>query len=986
MLPVGKVGEIIIGGVGVSAGYLNLPEKTKVSFLDNLFGLNGRFYRSGDLGRWNENGEMECFGRSDDQVKIRGFRIELSEIESVICKVKGVKRSCVIVHGSDNLTGFFTPENISQNVVLEEISKSLPAYMVPQKLFAVSSIPLTLNGKSDKKKLESMFREDLATESSKSEETGDIVSIYEQVFGTSFASFGDYFKLGNSLLTMKFVNALNSHFQTNMTLKQFFELKSLKELRSWFDENRSSQFPEARKLEKLSRSPGQKYVLSHNQEQLLLSSMMSKNTAMYNVPLHVFLRGCSAERAQRAMNQLLSRHEIFRAKFFWTNEREEGYQLLSPHSPKAELKRLKTRDLASFAKCELLEPFDLQKLCVRCFVVELEGDADRCALIFTMHHLVCDGLSLEPLLKDLSSFLDDKNLPDLKFEYLDYAAKNKVSDFSDFLDQWQVTLKNCPMDSLHKPQKSKECSEFFFYDQINGSVVGAMNEICRVYNVTKNVVLMSALGAVLSSLDNASDFLLGTVSGNRNKYDTTENMVGYFVQTIPVRVNLKDNPTFAKLMENVSGELLSAMARESCPFFALVNRFDKEREATRPGLFQVFFSMIDFPTLDAFRHSTIQMEPLSEKPYPPCAKFELDLEATVKQDGTIELLWEFDGAKYDVDEVREISRRFHLFLETVFLRQPYLISQVPSFAVPVEQDLPLVPNDDDMQYSTVFQMNLKDKCASYNSLHVVIPCEVTAKEMAATLRSICKSVDVKVSIVIQEDPMLSSLDLEKKSKECLEACDSFHCFFSAMDDKNKVVFLTAFQDVMDRASLEILLDKMIKKDTSTSALCFNDYASWENRNFVGNRLRDGLFYYTKNYQSCMSFLDLPSSVHRTTEAFGAAQKSMKFELPKKHYEFFLRFKQNKAAAFSTAVAIVMGRHAINQNAFLFGMVHPNREAKGTSDIVGPLSNVIPLHVDLDQQQDTFTDILRSILIQTDENPFKSFPFDLIASVLGETLK
>ena len=262
-LPVGAIGELYIGGVGLARGYLNRPDLTAEKFIANPFrtkeeldqGRNGRLYKTGDLVRWLPDGNLEYIGRNDFQVKIKGYRIELGEIESVLASYEGIKQSVVLAKEHKNLdtnnkkevsgrhldlVGYYVSENrLDEEAILDYLRNKLPEYMVPSILVYLEKFPLTVNGKLDRKALPDP--EFVNTESyvaPQNELEKNLCQIWAKVLGLSVDKIGvqdNFFKLGgNSILAIKLIAKINEELNSDIQYLTIFERNTIKKLIEYY--------------------------------------------------------------------------------------------------------------------------------------------------------------------------------------------------------------------------------------------------------------------------------------------------------------------------------------------------------------------------------------------------------------------------------------------------------------------------------------------------------------------------------------------------------------------------------------------------------------------------------------------------------------------------------------------------------------------------------------------------------------------------------
>ncbi|WP_017496632.1 non-ribosomal peptide synthetase [Flavobacterium sp. WG21] len=243
LLPLGAIGEIYVSGAGLAEGYLNKPELTNQKFIDNPFAEGEKLYKTGDLGKWLPNGTIEYAGRNDDQVKVRGFRIELGEIETVIKEHEAIEDAVVVVKedslGIKETVAFFVlkADSVSDSDDIKEfLEDKLPEYMIPSHFISLKEFPLTLNGKTDKKKLlqnksltENVSRNYLAP---RDETESKLAALWEEVLEIDKVGvLDDFFKIGgHSLKATYLITRIKAEFNAKLDLISIFNNATLGEM------------------------------------------------------------------------------------------------------------------------------------------------------------------------------------------------------------------------------------------------------------------------------------------------------------------------------------------------------------------------------------------------------------------------------------------------------------------------------------------------------------------------------------------------------------------------------------------------------------------------------------------------------------------------------------------------------------------------------------------------------------------------------------
>ncbi|MFD2672249.1 AMP-binding protein, partial [Marinicrinis sediminis] len=332
LLPVGAVGELWVGGEGVSRGYLHDEERTRETFIPDPFAAGKRIYRTGDLAKWQPDGTLVFMGRMDHQVKIRGFRLEIGEIEQVLLKHEGIREAVVIVKESEDeakqLVAYLAcAEEIQEQELHQYAVKQLPEYMVPACWVRLEKLPLTPNGKVDRQALpEPKFAavEKGVPEPPRNEVEQQLMAIWESVLGRSAISRADHFFEigGHSLHAMQLCAQINKHFERKLSVADIFHYPLLEEQASLLAENISSGPHPASSASFASAvsippaAPAATYPVSSAQKRMLLVQQLEGFGTAYNMPFALRLQGeLDRPRLREAFQQLVKRHEAFRTEF-----------------------------------------------------------------------------------------------------------------------------------------------------------------------------------------------------------------------------------------------------------------------------------------------------------------------------------------------------------------------------------------------------------------------------------------------------------------------------------------------------------------------------------------------------------------------------------------------------------------------------------------------------------------------------------------------
>lgn len=621
MLPIGVVGELFIGGDGLARGYLGRGDLTSERFVPNPYskGVGDRIYRTGDLAKYCEDGAIEYVGRCDYQVKIRGYRIELGEIETVLLSCESVKSAVVVSFESENdvqqLVAYYVADKQLNNSELREIlSEQLPEYMLPSVFVWLDVLPLTSNGKLDRKQLPepSGMRPELSHEYKKpgTPIEQSLAEIWSSVLGVnSIGIYDNFFDLGgHSLNATHVITRVKQILHCDIPLRVLFETPTIYSFARRINDQLESVG--GINYHRIERAPVQEnYQLSNAQKRLWFLTQMESDNPFYNIPWSVVLKGRLDKVALvSALQQVVDRHDVLRTNFFLINGKPA--QIINP-SLKINLdqmslvgipqnKRLEEAQLLSYK--EAAKPFDLElDPLVRGSLVKL--DEDEHLLLLTMHHIIADGWSMGVLVKELSKFytaqIEEQSvlLPELDVQYIDYTNwQNQLFNTNELKAQenyWleklagKLPVLNLPSDYSRSNIQSYrgKILTFNLSDELNQS----LKELSRANGATQFMTMLAAYKILLHKLTQEEDILVGTpVAGRRDP--SLEPMIGFFVNLLVFRNHVSVEFTFIDFLKQVKETALAAWGNQDYQFDQLVEKLNPERDLSRQPLFSVMFT------------------------------------------------------------------------------------------------------------------------------------------------------------------------------------------------------------------------------------------------------------------------------------------------------------------------------------------------------------------------------------------------------------
>jgi non-ribosomal peptide synthetase component F/acyl carrier protein len=620
--PLGMVGELYVGGVGLARGYLNRPELTAERFVPHPYSEEpaARLYRTGDMVRWRENGELVYVGRVDAQVKVRGFRVELGEIEARLIQCPLVKECAVAVvepgPGDKRLVAYVVGRDndaVDVNQLRSFLKENLPDYMIPSVFLMLEKMPLLPNGKIDRRALPPIDPLHLHLDSNylpPSTPTEEILAdIWSEVLGVGRVSLNDnFFELGgHSLLATQIVTRARDTFGQEITLRSLFETPTLAGLARTIElAQRAGHVPEAPPVKRISRDGP--LLLSFAQQRLWFLQQLVPDSDHYNMSGVVRLEGTlRVDLLERAFAELVRRHEILHTTLTFLEKqpvqiigKPVADQLLVvdlSHLPASERNTETKRRIEAEAAC----PFDLERGPIM-RVQLLRLSPEEHVLLVTMHHVACDGWSIGILVREVaaiySAYLRDEESPlaELPIQYADFAdwqrrwLQGEVLETQ--LDYWRAelagapTVIDLPIDKPRPPVQTYRGAYHPVHFPVELST--QLHDLSRRHGATLFMTLLSAYALMLCRYAGQEQVLIGTPIANRNHLET-EALIGCFVNTLVLRGDLRGNPTFGELLRRVRETALGAYAHQDLPFEKLVEELQPERDMSRSPLFQVWF-------------------------------------------------------------------------------------------------------------------------------------------------------------------------------------------------------------------------------------------------------------------------------------------------------------------------------------------------------------------------------------------------------------
>ncbi len=602
-VPVGAVGELFIGGGQLARGYVGRAGLTADRFVPDPFGgeAGGRLYRTGDLVRWRE-GFLDFCGRTDGQVKVRGFRVEVGEVESRL-REHPLVRDAVVVVWQDRLVAYVAgQQGVATDQVREWLGERLPEYMVPAVLILLDELPRTVGGKVDRDRLPDPdgHRPTLSGEyvgpRNPTEEA--IADVWKEVLQVDRIGIHDnFFDLGgHSLLVTLAVARLGKALERPVDMRDFFEHPTIAEFVAALPPAPSRPVP---RIGKVVRSGD--FPLSFAQEGLWFLNRLDPDAPDYMAALAWRVDGgLDRERLDRALRQLVDRHESLRTTFPLVDAQPVQRVTTGMEAAAAwyDLRAVSDPLDAAIRHAgeELHRPFDLATgPLFRAMVWQL--DATDHLLVLAMHHIVSDGWSMGVLVRELGDLYAGESLPDLPVQYADYADWQRRELGGDGvageLGYWRERLSGLPVLELPvdrarpvQPSWVGGTKEF----SLDPELVAALERLGREHNATLYMTLLAAFQVLVGQWSGQCDFGVGTPVAGRGRPEV-EGVIGLFVNTLVMRADLAGDPTFVELLARVRDHMLDALDHQDVPFERVVEELRPDRDPSRSPLFQTMFDL-----------------------------------------------------------------------------------------------------------------------------------------------------------------------------------------------------------------------------------------------------------------------------------------------------------------------------------------------------------------------------------------------------------
>ncbi|WP_394773118.1 amino acid adenylation domain-containing protein [Flavobacterium sp.] len=718
--PKGIVGEIYIGGSGLSKGYINRPDLMADKFIENPFKKGTDLYKSGDLGRWMPDGNIDYLGRIDDQVKIRGHRIELGEIETALLHYSDAIRQTVVdvkeINEYKVLIAYYVPTSeINHSDLRQYLKNQLPEYMIPGFFVELPQIPLTSNGKIDRKALPGISGEDAIQNeyvAPQNEVQERLAIIWQEILKFDKIGITDnFFELGgHSLLIVKAINRIKKELKLDVSIKIFFENPTIAFL--------SKQLIEGQYIPIEKAGVQKSYPLTASQNRFWVLSQFEDTSLAYNMPVALQLKGdLDVLKFEESFLFLINRHEVLRTSF-QLNGSGEVHQFITSvddlnfnlNYVDFSLDNKKETAITNYIAQQNAIAFNLEHAPLLRVSLIKSGDQEY-VFFMTMHHIIGDGWSSELLVKEIvtiyNALIESKevNLPALKIQYKDYAVwlnqelqqdLYKVSE-KYWLNQFSGLLPVIELPGYKKRPLVKTYNGDFLNHQFSNTFLEKLKVFSKKQDVTLFMALMAGINTLLSRYTGQQDIIIGSPIAGREHPDL-ENQIGLYLNTLALRTQINKDFTFLDLLRHEKEVILSGYEHQGYPFDELVDKLELKRDNSRSALFDVMVVLQSQSKLNDFENDKLSgLEVYEYDANIKTAQF--DLVFTFIEADSLKLGINYNTDIYNLSFVEKITTHFEQLISEMINQPESKILQIDYLSTKEKQHLLVDFNNTTVSYT-----------------------------------------------------------------------------------------------------------------------------------------------------------------------------------------------------------------------------------------------------------------------------------------------
>jgi acyl carrier protein len=709
--PENVIGELYIAGAGLADGYVNRAELTAEKFMANPFEPGTRMYRSGDRARWLSSGELEYLGRRDEQVKYHGYRLELDEIRSALNLHPQVRDSVVLLRkdhrGEDTLVAYYVARReIESRVLREFLLEHVIKETIPNVFVHLARMPLTLNGKVDYRALPELTE----LQPRHGEYVGPrtvveevVADIWANLLGLERVSLNDnFFELGgHSLIATQVMVRVQKTTGVELPLRALFENPTVAKLTVQIESAlRSGIVWTSPPVVPVARD--EDLPLSFAQQRLWFMHCLEPDSPAYNTCFALRLTGdLNLLALRQTLNEIVRRHKVLRTTF--ANVDGRSVQTVTEMSELGlrviDLQFLdqdgREQQVPRLAHEEAHRPFNLMRdPLLRVTLVRL-GEKEQ-VVLFTMHHIACDGWSITLLIKEVMRLYDEyshgnpSSLPELKIQYGDFAVWQRQylegAALEEKLTAWKRQFGD-KLPVLELPVDRRRKSDAAARGEIQKLVLPpelahSLRALSQRENVTLFMTLLAAFECLLLRYTGQEDMVIGTAMANRNRSEIEE-LIGFFINMLVIRTDLSGNPTFKDLLTRVREATLAAYVLEDLPFEKLVEALRPDRNAGGTSLLKLVFVHQSVP-MTPFSLADITFSPIELSPN-EMIHFDLMAEIAEGEEG-LAMLLTYDTNQFNAETIARLLTHYEELLQSIAAQPESQLLDIPLLLTDAQSD------------------------------------------------------------------------------------------------------------------------------------------------------------------------------------------------------------------------------------------------------------------------------------------------------------
>lgn len=667
MVPIGVVGELCIGGAGVSKGYINDPGLSDEKFIKVPFSNSNKVYRTGDLARWMPDGNIEFIGRKDNLTKVRGYRVEIGEIENALLKHQNVDEAVVIALadevGSKTLSAFFSSDfKIPASELRQFLLDLLPEFMIPNNFIQLEKFPLNQNKKIDRKaltKLEYHPTSDFNYVAPETEAEKYIVQLWEETLNINPIGINDdFFEIGgHSLKAAAIILKVNHSFNAGLQISDLFKHPTIKELATLVNKQQKNVGAAIQPVE--SR---EYYPATSQQKRQFIMWQINKESVAYNLPAATMLDGpLDYGRIDNVFQELVRRHESLRTSFSFVNN-----DLVQKVHPEMQVKVEFIENLNSDIEEELksfMNPFNLYTPPLfRVKLVKIENN--KHLLLTDFHHIIFDGISMDIIMDDFINLYNNKKLEENNIHYKDYAVWQEnffnSENFKSSEEYWLNKFIDGGARLELNTDYPRNTEQNIYSDQmtltLEPHLAAKLRGTAAENGSTLYTLMLTALNILLNKYTGQDDISIGTPSSGRF-HTGLDNAVGMFVNTIVMRNFPNPEKSVGEFLEEVNNCVVESLDHEDYPFEELVDQIDVERNSERNPLFDIMFSL---QNIEENENIISENEELTYYKYPfesNMTQFDISIDTFV-QKNKVELKFKYAKQLFKKETIKRMAQHY----------------------------------------------------------------------------------------------------------------------------------------------------------------------------------------------------------------------------------------------------------------------------------------------------------------------------------------